>query len=163
MDIFKELVKNIATVEDLSKVLNETSEAESISFSSEAKKFSHALKGKVSSDFEDVVTKAETAGEIPQDSKGRAEYFSSLKTKLQGLPKIEIELAFAPSEEFSKKISSLIRETAKADAVLDVKVKPAILAGATLGYNGQYKDYSFSSKLDEVLKQRYSKGPNEEL
>ena len=36
-------------------------------------------------------------------------------------------------------------------AVVDVSVDEKIIAGATIEYDGEYRDYSFAAKLDEVI------------
>src|SRR3989344_9045634 len=113
--------------------------------------------------FEELVKKLEKEGVMPSTQEERSSYFAKLKSQLQGLPRIEIELAFSPREEFVGKIARFIRESTNSVQVLDIKVKPSILAGATFGSNGQYKDYSFSSRLADVLKQKYAGGLREDV
>ena len=163
MDAVTELTKKLATVEQLNLILADIAEAERYSYDSEAKDFSRSLKGKVSNAFEELVRKLEKERIIPASLEERSDYFAELKSQLQSLPKIEIELAFSPREEFINKISRFIRESTNSVQVLDIKVKPSILAGATFGYNGQYKDYSFSSRLADVLKQKYAGGLREDV
>lgn len=163
MDIFTELIKNVSTTEDLNLILADINEAESFSFTSEAKNLSKALKGKVSTVFEETLGKLEAAGKIPSSADDRAEYFSKLKSRLQSLPKMEIELAFTPDGKFIKKIALFIEGITDTKVVLDINVKTSILAGANIGYKGQFRDYSFSAKLEEVLKQKYSKGLHESV
>ena len=158
-----DLVKNIVTVEDLNRLLADTNEAESTSYRSEAKHLSGSLKGKVSTIFQAELEKLERENKLPSSPDKRANFVEGLKTQLQSLPKVEIELAFTPSEEFTRKIAKAIREVANAPVVLDISIKPGILAGATLAFKGQFKDYSFASKLTEILKQKYSKGLHENV
>lgn len=163
MDALSELTKNIVTVEDLNLILADVTQAESFSYTSKAKYLSRALKGKVSSVFEETLEKLELIGKIPSSADDRAAYFSKLKARLGRLPKMEIELAFSPSENFTKRIAKIIQENTNSEVILDINVKPTILAGATFGYRGQFRDYSFSAKLTEVLKQKYAKGLHEEF
>ena len=163
MDAFTELAKNISTIEDLNLILADTNEAETFSYTSNTRHLSKSLKGKVSSVFEEALEKLESAGKIPSSADDRAAYFSKLKSRLGRLPKMEIELAFTPDEKFIRKIAKLIRESTNTEVVLDINVKSSILAGVTIGYKGQFRDYSFSAKLTEVIKQKYAKGLDENV
>lgn len=163
MATIDELVKNIVTVEDLNRLLADTNEAVSLSYNTEAEDFSGALKGKVSTPFQEELEKFEKEKLIPRSPDKRASFFEGLKTQLQALPKVEIELAFPPSEEFTKKVAKTVREIANSPIVLDISVKPSILAGVTLAFRGHFKDFSFAAKLAEVLKQKYSKGLSENI
>src|SRR3990167_6522066 len=111
MDVITELTKKLSTVEDLNLILADIAEAERYSYSSQAKDLSESLKGKVSNMFEELVKKLEKEGVIPSTQEERSSYFARLKSQLQSLPKIEIELAFSPRNEFINKIAKFIRET----------------------------------------------------
>src|SRR3989338_7831946 len=104
MDAVTELTKKLATVEQLNLILADIAEAETSSYNSQAKDLSKSLKGKVSNMFEELVKKLEKEGVMPSTQEERSSYFAKLKSQLQGLPRIEIELAFSPREEFVVKI-----------------------------------------------------------
>ena len=150
--------EKIFTVDDLNYLLSDISEAESASYSADSNRLSRKLKGKVSPIFESVLAKLENEKAFPESQEGRVGYLHELRDYLQNLPKIRFELAFKPSSEFIKKMAVFIRSNLGKTIVLDIEVKPAILAGVTIEYNGNYKDYSYSGKLEELLKERYSKG-----
>ena len=163
MNDFTELTKNIATTEDLNLILADITKAESFSYNSRVKHLSKALKGGVSGVFEEFLEKLDLDGKVPSSENEKAAYFSSLKSNLGKLPKMEIELAFSPDKSFIKKIVDFVREATNTEVILDINVKPNILAGVTIGYKGKFKDYSFSAKLDEVLKQKYAKRIHESI
>ncbi len=155
---FKDFEEKISTTEDLNSLLTDISEAESASYSAGPNVLSHRLRGKVSPIFEAILQKFEQEKVIPESQEEKVEYFQKLRDYLQNLPKVRLELAFEPSGEFIKKMVTFIRNDSRKTTVLDIEVKPAILAGATIEHDGNYKDYSFSNKLEQLLKERYSGG-----
>ena len=155
---FGDFEEKISTTTDLNNLLADIGEAESASYSAAASILSHKLKSKVSPIFETILRKLEDEGAIPESQEGRVEYFQKLRDYLQNLPEIRLELAFKPSSDFIKKMATFIRSDSGKTIVLDIEVKPAILAGATIEYNGNYKDYSYSSKLEQLLKEKHSGG-----
>lgn len=155
---FGDFEEKISTTADLNNLLADISKAESASYGAGPDVLSHKLRGEVSPIFEAILRKLENDKVIPESQEGRVEYFQKLRDYLQNLPKVRLELAFKPSSDFIKKMATFIRSDSGKTIVLDIEVKPAILAGATIEYNGNYRDYSYSSKLEQLLKEKYSGG-----
>jgi F0F1-type ATP synthase delta subunit len=150
--------EKISTTSDLNTLLSDISEAESASYSAGPNVLTRKLKGKISPIFEAILRKLEKEGTIPESQEGRVSYFQKLRDYLQNLPKVRLELAFKPNGSFIRKMATFIRSDSRKTVVLDIEVKPAILAGATIEHNGNYKDYSYSGKLEQLLKEKYSGG-----
>lgn len=161
--VFKEFTTNINTVDKLNGLLADVSEAETASFASSAKHFNASIKGKVSKKFEEIIRNLEVRNKLPKSPEDRSEFFEKLKNYLQKLPRISLELAFNPTEKFVNKISKYLIESSDNSPILDIQVKPQILAGTTIEKDGVFKDYSFATRLDQVLKQKYLEGANENV
>ncbi len=155
---FKEFIVNVNTTSKLNELLADAAEAETTAFASTAKHFSHSIKGKVSDSFAQIVGKIESQHKLPQHQEERSKFFEGLKDYLQKLPRINLELAFNPTDKFINKMSRFLEGDAGNSPILDIKVKPNILAGTTIEKDGVYRDYSYATKLDQVLKQKYSGG-----
>lgn len=157
MNGFEKFAEKIITTDDLYLLLEGAREAEAASYEAGSDLLSNRLKGKVSALFEESLAKLEAAKNVPAPQEARVEYFRELKEYLQNLPKVKIELAFEPREEFVKKISDFINKDSKEKSVLDISIKPAILAGATIEHRGIFKDYSYPDKLRNVIKEKFAK------
>lgn len=149
-----QFAQNLITTKDLYFLIDEVELAEVASSEAGEGSLSSKLKNKVSNVFEESLIKLEKAGSIPASQEARAEYFRRLKEKLLNLPKVKIEIAFEPSEEFVKKISDFINSSAKEKIILEISVKPSIIAGATIERGGIFRDYSYADKLEAVIKSK---------
>lgn len=161
--VFKEFTTNINTVDKLNELLTDASEAETTSFVSSANHLSASIKGKVSKKFEEIIRNLEARNELPKSPEDRSKFFEGLKEYLQKLPRISLELAFNPTEKFVNKISNFLKEGSDSTPILDIQVKPNILAGTTIEKDGVFKDYSYTTRLDQILKQKYSQRTNENV
>ncbi len=150
-------MENIFTANHLFTLIDDIQEAESASYEVEVGLLSKRLGGKVSKSFQETLVKLEEAGSLPAFREEESDYFRELKDYLLKLPRVKIELAFAPSEKFVKKISDFINQGYSQKIILDISVKPAILAGAKIEYNGKFKDYSYTDKLQKVINDKYGK------
>lgn len=153
--VFKEFTTNINTVDKLNELLSDVAEAETASFASSAKNFIDSIKGKVSNNFFELTQALEARNKLPTTPEERREFFEKLKNYLQKFPRISLELAFNPTEKFVNKISKFLKSDNDSSPILDIKVRTNILAGTTIEKDGVYKDYSYATKLVQVLKQKY--------
>ena len=120
------------------------------------------MKGKVSGGVWQIIQRAQSNDVIGSSHEERANYFRELAKYLASLPKIKVEFAFDPSVDFTDKVSKFINKDSVEKIVLDVSVKPEILAGAKIEFKGIFKDYSYREKLDQVLVEKF-KGTHEEF
>ena len=148
---FENFTKNLVTFQDLNTLLRDIEEAETAIFEVGSAILSKKLENKVSDNFEEALRQVEREGLLPKSQQGKQEFFKELKSHLLSLPKVKMELAFDPEPAFVKKISEFVGKSLNSPAVLDISVKPAIIAGATIEFNGMFKDYSYKDKLEQVL------------
>lgn len=80
------------------------------------------------------------------------EFLGHVKTFIRNIPVVTIEVAFSPSEETIANLSNYIAIYIKRAVLFDIVVNKKLVAGATLSYNGRYKDYSLKKKFDEALR-----------
>lgn len=77
-----------------------------------------------------------------------------LHNSIRSVPKLQLVLAFNPTEAFIKKLFSWVGSNVGEGVVLDIMLDQKILGGAVVTFNGKYKDYSVLKKFQnsEVLK-----------
>jgi len=72
-------------------------------------------------------------------------FLRNLKQAVKSLPVVGLTLAFEPQEELIKKISSWLSLSLPTHTLINLSVKPEILAGAIIEYQGRYRDYSITN------------------
>jgi len=75
----------------------------------------------------------------------------ALEKQLDEVQRVELILAFIPSEEFIDEVFAWVTINVGSTVLLDFKKDPAIIAGAVISYGGQYLDDSTAKKLTEVF------------
>lgn len=71
--------------------------------------------------------------------------------KIKNKETVSIVIAIPPTEKINEEISSFVRSEFGEDVVFEISVKPEILGGAILIFEGYYRDYSLATKLDEAF------------
>lgn len=87
-----------------------------------------------------------------KDKKDVQESLITLKNKLQALKAITLTLAFSPTGDSIKKISSWIKENLGEEFIFEIEEDPTIIGGAIIVYKGKYKNLSLKKKLEETFK-----------
>lgn len=80
------------------------------------------------------------------------DFLDKLQQTISKLPILYINIAFDPSEETLKLLSEWFVLNAKKQFVFDILVKPDLLAGAVLNFNGRFFDYSAKTKFEKIVK-----------
>lgn len=78
------------------------------------------------------------------------EALRELKERLIALPSVTVELAIDPTPEMIKMIRNTFVELKLSASVLEISVRPDIIAGVRITSNGRYKDYSVKRHLEEL-------------
>lgn len=79
-------------------------------------------------------------------------FFESLKQELTQIPLIGLTVGFTPSKESVAAIASWVHTNVSNKLILDITVDKEILGGATISFNGFYKDLSLKKVLDDIYK-----------
>jgi F0F1-type ATP synthase delta subunit len=74
-----------------------------------------------------------------------------IKSTLLALPVLEIAVAAEITEEGVKTIRDWVLTNTGKGTLLEIRIKPEIVAGVQLSLNGMYKDYSIAKHIDTVL------------
>jgi len=76
--------------------------------------------------------------------------FRALVAKSKGIVQAEVRLAEAPSDRVLGEIKSALRDVAKADIDLDVKIDPALIGGLVVRMGSRMVDASLRTKLNSM-------------
>ena len=76
--------------------------------------------------------------------------FRALVAKSKGIVQAEVRLAEEPSERVLGEIKSALRDVAKAEIDLDVKIDPALIGGLVVRIGSRMVDASLRTKLNAI-------------
>ncbi len=82
------------------------------------------------------------------------EFVRELRRRIAIVPLVTISVAFSPTKELENVISKWIGKNLKRKIIINFKIDPALVAGATVSYGGIYKDYSINAMVDDYIKSR---------
>lgn len=89
----------------------------------------------------------------PKDISAVNAFFQELYSTINQLPQMSLTIAFPPSSQFLRMISSWIILNLKKPVLIDVTVDTGLAGGAIIEMNGNYKDYSLKKRLQELYAQ----------
>ncbi len=84
------------------------------------------------------------------------EFFALLSEKVTSLPVLALTLAFEPSDTVLQAISQWFLLNAKKQVLMDIQIDRSLIAGATLTFNGKFKDYSIRTQFQKVVSETLS-------
>ncbi|HSW47659.1 MAG TPA: hypothetical protein VLG67_01120 [Candidatus Saccharimonadales bacterium] len=79
------------------------------------------------------------------------DFLTKLIEHITSLPVFSLKLAFEPQEQTLKKISEWFIVNAKKQVLLDITIDRNLIAGASISFNGEYKNFSIKPKFEAVL------------
>lgn len=78
---------------------------------------------------------------------------SALTEAIKKIPTISVTLAIEPDERLVNRISTWLRANCETPLIIDVTRKQSTIAGAIIGLNGKYHDYTLRSILKKSVEQ----------
>lgn len=78
-------------------------------------------------------------------------FFTKIQEKITNLPLLTLTIAFEPKPSTLQSLSEWFMLQLKRHVLFDITVDSTIIAGATITYNGKYKDYSVKPIVDRFL------------
>ena len=84
-------------------------------------------------------------------------FLETIRANLLSLPQVELQIAFEPSREFISQISEWFEKNLGKKFILDFKIKPKIVGGAIIEYNGRVADFSIIKEIKKELHGNYFK------
>ena len=98
----------------------------------------------------------EKKGLEPEGDAAQKSYVEEIVKYLRALPQAKLTLAFEPDDTFSNRLNEVVSSLARRKVVLDISVNHHIIAGVTLEYQGKFADYSYESRTNSYLKQKWA-------
>ena len=151
--IFDQLAKKIITKEDLIFFIEEVNILQSFIFKNTRIPLSDRLNKKVEEDFKQYIKELEDQNLLSGSPNQQLSFFEDLKDYLQKIPQLKLEIAFSPPRSFLLAIKKWFREKNGQEVILDITVNPEIVGGATIEYQGRYRDFSLLEKLNKSISQ----------
>jgi hypothetical protein len=149
-EIFEKLSEKIITEEDLLFFLDQLSIVRNFLFSQTHIPLSERLKSKIDEKFRKEIEKLEKEKILPSSPEDQSSFFKGLENFLLKIPKVKLEIAFEPSEEFILKIEGWFREKVKRRMILDIFVNPKIVGGARIEFQGKWRDFSLEKEIEKI-------------
>lgn len=82
------------------------------------------------------------------------DFLETVKDLIKKFKVIKLILAFDPTRQTIEKIHDFISQSIGIGYILDIEVSEAVLAGAVVMFNGEYKDFSLGKTLEESFKEK---------
>lgn len=79
------------------------------------------------------------------------DFTTKVKMKIAQLPVFSFTIAFEPKEITLKAIADWFAVNLKKQMIFDFTVDTSLIAGATINYNGKFKDYSLKQPIQTLL------------
>lgn len=150
-NVLDKFTEKIKTKDRLDKYLEQIEEASRWIYKGGNVSLSEKIKQNVGEEFRQIIAELEESGGIPSARRAQSDFFKTLAKTLESLPVVKLVLAFLPSQEFLEKMTSWLEKQTSEKTLVDISVKEEIVGGAIFEYEGEYRDYTLSSKLDSVL------------
>jgi F0F1-type ATP synthase delta subunit len=152
---FEGLIKRIRTKEELIFFLEEIARVRAIIFKNggAAELMRKTTEGKTEGgeELKKFLEKWEKEKVISANREKQSDFFRKLEKDLQSLPKIKLEIAFSPNEDFLDKISQWLEKELRQKTILDITVNPDIVGGAVVEYQGNWRDFSLAKEIDGIV------------
>lgn len=72
-----------------------------------------------------------------------------LEKKVAKIQKLTIFIAFEMPEPDLEKLGVWVRKNLRSDILIEIKIDPTLIAGASLSFKGVYRDYSLKMRIEE--------------
>jgi len=147
----EEVAQKINTKEDLIFFLEEINVLENLLFKNTKKPLSEKAEKTIGRSLGALLKNWEKEGVIPLSPNQAFSFFEKLKKELQKLPQVELEIAFQPSEDFILKIKKWLEEATGKKLVLNFVIKPEIIGGVVIEYQGKRENFSLVKKINPSI------------
>ena len=152
-EIFEQLAKKIITKEELIFFIEEINLLQSFIFEDVKIPLSERAKNKVKEEFRQYIKELENKKLLSVSPDLQLSFFEHLKSYLQKIPQLKLEIAFKPSKDFLLTLKRWFKKKNKQEVILDITINPKIVGGAIIEYQGQYRDFSLLEKVNKSVSQ----------
>ena len=152
---FDYLLNKIKTKEELIFLLEEITNIKHFIFKKEKEEvLSKRVEGKVSLELKNFLEKLEREGTISENPEQQSAFLEKLERHLLSLPKIKLEIAFYPEDNFLTKIDQWLKKILGQKTILDIITNPKIVGGAIIEYRGNWRDFSLATEIDKLISKK---------
>jgi F0F1-type ATP synthase delta subunit len=151
---FKTLSDQIITNEELGFVLEEIGRIQKNIFSKNSQPLSEQAEESENKTLRNCLQEWEERKLIPENTDERSAFLERLKTHLQTIPQIRIQVARALSNNFLKNISLRLSQEPGEKIILNIILNPKIVGGAIIEYKGEYRNFSLEKKINEIISEK---------
>jgi len=144
---FENLLEKIVTKEELIEILEQIEEIRSQIFKDNSIKRNKKNQARNNSFLLKYLKNLEFKNPLEKES-----FLLKLSENLKQLPELKLEIAFEAKQDFLKYLAQWLKEQTNQKIILNVIVKPEIVGGVILEYQGKRFDFSLAKKIDETLK-----------
>lgn len=145
--MYEAVLDQIQTVDDLLLLQEELDKLSKSLYKTSQTKFEDVLTNEVRGSTASAMRK-----ELEKFSGNKNEYLEGLAEEIKNFKKIEMRLAFEPSEAAIRRFSNWVKNEAGRNSVLEIRYDRSILAGVILVFKGEYRDYSVRRKLKDYYR-----------
>lgn len=82
----------------------------------------------------------------------KAKVLDDLRLAVKNMRVINMRVGFNYNQDFVRQLADWVKDNVGEDVVLEVEVNYVLIGGATISFDGKYRDYSVRSALDKVWK-----------
>lgn len=115
-------------------------------YSTKEGEFEQALKMNVRSWVSELIRAA-----LSKEGVDKEEFLKGLKAELAKLKVVALTIAFDPTEASIDRFHHWVRRNLGEGIVLEINVKPVILGGAIVVFQGEYRDLSLRKRFGRLL------------
>jgi F0F1-type ATP synthase delta subunit len=149
-EIFEKLSEKIIKEEDLVFFLDQLNSIKKVIFLKPQIPLSERLKNKIDEKIRKEIEKLEKEKILPSLPEEQLSFFEGLKNFLLKIPKVSLEIAFEPSDDFILEIDKWFKEKIKRKVILDIFVNPKIVGGIKIEYQGKWGDFSLEKEIKKL-------------
>ena len=149
-EVFEKFSEKVITEEDLVFFLDQLGTVRKFLFSQTQIPLSERLKNKIDEKLRKEIEKLEKEKVLPSSPEDQSSFFKELENFLLKIPKVKLEIAFTPTEEFVLKIKEWFKEKIKKKIILDIVVNPKIVGGARIEFQGKWRDFSLEKEIEKL-------------
>jgi len=149
-ELFEKLSEKIIKEEDLLLLVEQLELIKKFIFSHPEIPLSEKLKNKIDENLRKEIKKLEEEKILPSSPEEQFSFFEKFKNFLLKIPKIKLEIAFEPNDEFILTLDKWFKENLGKKLIFDIYVNQKIVGGVKIEYQGIWRDFSLEKEIEKI-------------
>lgn len=147
---YDDIVASVNTSDEANKVISDFETLSASLFSSKKEKVAKKMEKLLPFEIAKGMTRYCKERKIDLEERETCkQLLDEISKALHRLPIITLYLAFSPTEQYVKKLGTLLYGYCKQKVLLEIIVEKVVLGGAVIAWKGVYKDFSLRKTIDE--------------